>query len=154
MADQCVDTDEGECPPAKKIKIEIENAAKNDDSLHEAEINLSTFEMKRILQNNNTRKQIYIEGTFKGSESPAILSLEKTTFPTDELFLKQGFFNEDTTIQKVYSNHIYGNYRCFPIKEYNGKLIYTLLLRIFSKFTNKSMNLICFSNYEKIVEKS
>ncbi|KAL2734063.1 m7GpppX diphosphatase [Vespula squamosa] len=155
MADHCVDTDEAECPPAKKIKIEIENTAENDESLHEAEINLSTFEMKRILQNNNTRKQIYIEGTFKGSESPAILSLEKTTFPTDELFLKEGFFNEDTTIQKVFSNHIYANYRCFPIREYNGLnvlLIHPATPKHIEKFKKKELHIVneTYELYEKI----
>lgn len=145
MAEQCVDTDEGECSSAKKIKLDINDGVKDDDGTHEAEINLSTFEMKRILQNNSKRKQIYIEGTFKGSESTAILLLEKTTFPTDELFLKRGFFNEDTTIQKVFSNHIYGNYRCFPIKEYNGLnvlVIHPATPQHIEKFKKKEFHIV------------
>ncbi|KAK2579493.1 hypothetical protein KPH14_010805 [Odynerus spinipes] len=155
MAEQCVNSDEGECSPAKKIKLDIENTTENDDDMHEAEINLSTFEMKRILQNNSARKQIYIEGTFKGSESPAILSLEKTTFPMDELFLKKGFFNEDTTIQKVFSNHIYGNYKCFPIKEYNGLnvlVIHPATPKHIKKFQKKEFYIIdeTYELYEKV----
>lgn len=155
MAEQCVDTDVGECSPAKKIKLDIENTAENDDGLHEAEINLSTFEMKRILHNNSTRKQIYVEGTFKGSGNPAILSLEKTNFPTDEFFLKEGFFNEDTTIQKVYSNHIYANYRCFPGKEYNGLnvlVIQPATEKHIEKFKKKEFHIVneTYELYEKI----
>ncbi|XP_015185669.1 PREDICTED: m7GpppX diphosphatase [Polistes dominula] len=155
MADQCVDTDEGDCSPAKKLKLDVEDTTEKNDDMHEAEINLSTFEMKRILQNNITRKQIYIEGTFKGSESPAILSLEKTTFPTDEIFLKEGFFNEDTTMQKVFSNHIYGNYKCFPVKKYNGLkvlLIHPATSKHIEKFKKKDLHIVdeTYELYEKI----
>lgn len=101
--------------PAKRLKVEDECEERN-----EVVVSLSTFEMNRILNSNVMRKQIFIQGTFKGSEDPAVLILEKKMFPQEELFLKRGFFNESTILRKNYQNDVYGSYECFPTREYNG----------------------------------
>lgn len=114
--------DEVECSPAKKFKTETENASKDTDSIHETEICLSTFEVRQVLHNNCSRKQVFVEGTFKGREGSTVIILEKRNFSDDKSCLKEELFNEDTILRKNYSNDIYGNYECFPLKNYNGML--------------------------------
>ncbi|XP_066597820.1 m7GpppX diphosphatase isoform X2 [Prorops nasuta] len=156
MAEKVLDIEEKvECPPAKKAKLD-ESSSENNDSIHEKEVNLSTFEMKRILQNNTYRKQICIEGIFKGHECPAVVVLEKKNFPMEELFLKRGFFNESTILRKLYTNDVYGNYECFPTREYNGLntiVIHPATPKHIDKFIKKELHIIneTYELYEKVV---
>lgn len=122
MAEVPLSNDGDECSPAKKIKIEAENAVENVNDVHETEINLSTFEITRILQNNCLKKQVCVEGIFKGHEGSSVILFEKQNFSDDIPSLKKELFNTDTILQKRYSNDIYGNYDCFPNKEYSGML--------------------------------
>lgn len=125
-----------ECTPAKKAKTERENESENPGSIHGAEFCLSAFNVKKVLQHNCTRKQIYIEGAFKGHEGPAIVVLEKQNFFDDQETLKE-LFDDKTDLHKLYSNDIYGNYECFPLKKYNGivyvQRIYNFILFQFLK---------------------
>ncbi|KAG7209038.1 hypothetical protein KM043_015199 [Ampulex compressa] len=145
MAEQCLNNEDVGCRPPKERKLEAENVTDDDDGVHTKEINMSTFEMARVLHSNHMRKQIWIEGTFKGHDNPAIVCLEKTVFPADELLLKEGFLNEDTTLQKVFRNDIYGNYVCFPIKEHNGLnaiVIHPATPKHIEKFQKKELHII------------
>lgn len=145
MAEAVSNVDATDSSPAKKIKLSTEETAKDDDSIHETKLCLSTFEMTRILNNNCTRKQICIEGTFKGRESPAIVLLEKKNFTEEESFLKKGYFNEDTSLRKLFRNDIYGNYEIFPIKEYNGlnaTVIHPATPKHIEKFKRKELYII------------
>ena len=108
-----------ECTPAKKAKTEKENESENSGSIHDVEFCLSAFNVKKVLQHNYMRKQIYIEGAFKGHEGPAVVLLEKQNFPDDQETLKE-LFDDGTILHKLYNNDIYGNYECFPLKKYNG----------------------------------
>lgn len=120
MAEAGLNNIDTECSPAKKIKLDAENGTESDNSIHETEINLSTFELTQVLQNNCTRKQICLLGTFKGREDPAIVFLEKKNFPVEKACLEEGFFGSGTTLKKIFRNDIYGNYEYSPIAEHNG----------------------------------
>ncbi|KAH0533731.1 m7GpppX diphosphatase-like [Cotesia glomerata] len=98
----------------------VESTIKDQDDVHELLKNMSNFEVKRILRNNATQKQIAIEGTFKGCDGSALLVLEKKGFPEEQSLLEQGFFNDETTTKKIYRNDIYRGYDFFPTNEFNG----------------------------------
>lgn len=119
MADVSTNNSADQCSPAKKAKLEKDTATKNANTVHNAELCSSAFSVKRVLQNNCTRKQICVEGSFKGHEGSAVLILEKQTFSDDEQSLKE-LFDKGTVLQKLYSNDVYGNYEIFPVKKYNG----------------------------------
>lgn len=122
MAAVPLNSDEIECSPAKKNKIDANSPSENASDIHENEISLSSFEIKRVLQNNCLRKQVCVEGAFKEYKGSTVILLEKQNFATDEESLKRDIFNKDTTLRKLYSNNIYGNYECFPTKDCNGML--------------------------------
>ncbi|CAK9825645.1 m7GpppX diphosphatase [Anthophora retusa] len=143
-----------ECPPAKKIKIETENASKNAQSIHETEICASEFTVKRVLQNNCIRKQICIEGSFEGHEGSAVVVLEKQNFSDEDQFLNE-VFNKDTVLNKLYSNDVYGNYECFPVKKYNGinaTIIHPATAKHIKKFQKEELHIIdeTYELYQKI----
>lgn len=142
-------------PPAKKVKIEIEGTPPKSPSVHESDINLSTFELKRILQNNSFRKWVCVEGTFKGHEKSAIIILEKKMFPADQDSLKKGFFNEKTDFQSQWRNDIYGNYDCFPIREHNSlkaTIIHPATQKHIDKYKTKQIYIVheTAELYEKV----
>lgn len=127
MAEVQVELEEGnetEESLAKKTKLDAEDGSikKPEKSVHSGALNFSTFQMTRVLNVNSQRKMIFVEGTFKGYDSPAVVILEKKVFPEDEIFLKRGFFNEGTIIRKSFVNDVYGNYECFPTREHNGNV--------------------------------
>ena len=126
MADRKAENIVTECSPAKKLKETVEIVEK-DVSVHKGAISLSNFQMKRLLNVNSARKQVFVEGNFTGHDSPAIVILEKKSFPVEEIFLNRGFFNEGTIIRKIFRNGAFGNYECFPTREYNGKTVYTMI---------------------------
>ncbi|XP_058806145.1 m7GpppX diphosphatase-like [Phymastichus coffea] len=147
-------------PVSKKPKCDngddVENAAAvAETSVHDAVLNLSSFQMTRVLNVNSNRKQIFVEGRFKGHEAPAVVILEKKVFPEDEIFLKRGFFNEGTIIRKLYNNDIYGNYECFPTREHNGLntiIIHPASQKHLDKFSRKELYIVeeTYEIYEKI----
>ncbi|CAD1475012.1 unnamed protein product [Heterotrigona itama] len=143
-----------ECTPAKKAKIERENDSENPGSIHDAEFCLSAFNVKKVLQHNCTRKQIYIEGAFKGHEGPAVVVLEKQNFFDDQETLKE-LFDDKTDLHKLYKNDIYGNYECFPLKKYNGinaTIIHPATAKHIEKFRRKELYIIdeTYELYQKI----
>ncbi|XP_001605474.1 m7GpppX diphosphatase [Nasonia vitripennis] len=163
MAEQSVDgspTSEDQSPTAKKMKPDVATTEESDAkqleaSVHEAALNLSSFQMTRVLNVNSMRKQIFVEGTFKGYESPAVVILEKKIFPEDEIFLKRGFFNEGTIIRKLFSNDVYGNYECFPTREHNGlntTIIHPASQKHLDKFLRKELYIVneTYEIYEKV----
>lgn len=114
------DTEESSVKKSKVEQAEDVSVKKPEKSVHTGALNFSNFQMTRVLNVNSMRKQIFVEGNFKGFESPAIVILEKKVFPEDEIFLKRGFFNEGTIVRKSFVNDVYGNYECFPTREHNG----------------------------------
>ncbi|XP_076236246.1 decapping enzyme, scavenger [Calliopsis andreniformis] len=155
MAALPVNNDEVKCSPAKKLKTETESDSKNANSLHDNEISLSSFQVKRVLQNNCLRKQVCVEGVFEGYEGSTIILLEKRNFSDDTVSLKKEFFNEDTTLRKLYSNDIYGNYECFPVKTYNGlnaMVIHPATPKHIEKFKRKELYIVdeTYELYQKI----
>lgn len=122
MAEVPVNTDADLCSPAKKAKLETEDTSENVKNIYDADICLSNFEVTKILNNNNSIKQICVQGVFKGHEGPSIAIVEKSQFSDDPLSLQEQLFNKETTIQKLYSNDIYANYNCTSFKDCNGTL--------------------------------
>ncbi|GAB1866507.1 m7GpppX diphosphatase [Camponotus japonicus] len=128
MAEKCTNVNDGDCPPAKKIKLNDENTIENtderdtseNDATREVELNLSNFKVTKVLQNNCVRKSICIEGTFEDREGSAIVLLEQKSFPHDKLVLEKSYFDGKTLFRKHFTNDIYRNYDCFPTEEYNS----------------------------------
>ncbi|OAD55572.1 m7GpppX diphosphatase [Eufriesea mexicana] len=154
MAEVSSNNSADECSPAKKAKIQTENISKNTNSIHEGEFCPSIFNTKRVLQNNCMRKQICIEGTFKGYESSAVVVLEKQNFSDDDQSLKE-LFNKDTVVHKLFSNDVYGNYECFPLKKHNGinaMIIHPATAKHIEKFRRKELHIIdeTYELYQKI----
>jgi len=144
MAEKCSSVND-DCPPTKKAKVDNENTIGNSDQKNtvenadekqsnggvcETELNLSSFEVTRVLQNNCARKMICIEGKFEDREDPAVVLLEQKSFSYDKSTLKKGYFNENTIFRKYLANDIYKNYDCFPTEEYNSTSIFLLLFYI------------------------
>lgn len=162
MAEKCARVDDVNCPPTKKAKLDnenntIENSNKNtvenadekecNDGVYETELNLSNFQVTRVLQNNCARKMICIEGKFEGRENSAVILLEHKSFSNDKSTLKRGYFNENTVFQKYFSNDIYRNYDCFSKEENNSISIFLLNFHILvffftHLFTNNIFDLI------------
>lgn len=147
MAEKCTNVNDRDNPPAKKVKLNDEDAIENtdgrdtseNDAAREIELNLSNFKVTKVLQNNCVRKSICIEGTFEDREGSAIVLLEQKTFPHDKLILEKGFFDGKTLFRKHFTNDIYRNYDCFPTEEYNSTfflqqifhvLLYWLYIRL------------------------
>lgn len=86
-------------------------------------LNLSSFQITKVLNNNVIKKLIVVQGKFKDKTDPAIIILEKKTFPNEEDFLQSKLFHDDTELEKLHHNDIYGKYECYPTKEYTGKVI-------------------------------
>ncbi|XP_076758322.1 decapping enzyme, scavenger [Xylocopa sonorina] len=154
MAEVSSNNSVDECSPAKKAKLETENVLKDSNSIHDTEFCSSIFNTKRVLQNNCTRKQICIEGDFKGYEGSAVIVLEKKNFPDDEQSLKE-FFHKDTVLQKLYSNDVYGNYECFPVKKHSGvnaTIIHPATPKHIEKFQRKELHIVneTYELYQKI----
>lgn len=127
MAEKYIaNADDGDCQPAKRMKLDEENdtdersntTSEEDNDAHQTQ--LSGFQLTRILRNNCVRKLICMEGTFEDRAGKAIVLLEQKSFPNDKLSLKKGFFDEKTIYRKVCTNDVYGNYDCFPTAEYNS----------------------------------
>lgn len=138
IAEKCANVNNEDCPPLKKVKVDDENTAvveKNSDEndtndrndrndTNETELDLSSFKVTRVLQNNCARKLICMEGTFEDHEGSAVVLLEQRSFPYDKVVLEKDFFDGKTTFRKIFNNDVYRNYNCFPIEEHNSILIY------------------------------
>jgi len=128
MAEKCASVNDGDCPPAKKVKLDDgstdmveKNLGENDRS--ETELDLSSFKVTRVLQNNCARKLICMEGTFKDRDGSAVVLLEQKSFPYDKVVLEKDFFDGKTLFRKIFTNDVYRNYNCFPTEEHNSTSI-------------------------------
>ncbi|XP_053978170.1 m7GpppX diphosphatase [Hylaeus anthracinus] len=155
MAEVSLNNDGDEHPPAKKIKIQTESESENIDIKGKPEICLSTFEITRVLQNNCLRKQVCVEGVFKGNEASSLVLFERQIFSNDVISLKKELCNKDTLLKKRFTNDVYGNYDCFPSKEYNGlnvMVIHPATPEHIEKFKRKELYMVdeTYELYTKI----
>lgn len=122
MAEKCTNVNDGDCPPAKKVKLDDESTdvIKKNQGENDTELDLSSFKVTKVLQNNCARKLICMEGTFEDREGSAVVLLEQRSFPYDKVVLKKDFFDGKTIFRKIFTNDIYRNYNCFPTEEHNG----------------------------------
>lgn len=164
MAEKCandgVDVNDGDCLPAKKVKLNdvdaTESTVEKDTSQNDVtELNLSNFKVTRILQNNCVRKLICMEGTFEDREGSAIVLLEQKSFPQDKLTLEKGFFDGRTLFRKYFTNDIYRNYDCFPTEEHNSiqtSVIYPATQTHIDKYTRQELYMIdeTYELYQKV----
>ena len=73
---------------------------------------MSSFKLKRVLNENSERKEIFLEGRFPGDEStPAVLILGKPPFASDAL---PSLLNEGTTLEKTFRNDVYYKFDAMP----------------------------------------
>nr|XP_012233109.1 PREDICTED: m7GpppX diphosphatase [Linepithema humile] len=167
MADKCASVNDVDCPPTKKTKLDNENTIENSDEKNtvenadekqpngETELNLSNFEVTRVLQNNCARKMICVEGKFEDREDPAVVLLEQKSFSYDKSTLKKGYFNENTVFRKYLANDIYKNYDCFPTEEYNSlhaTVIYPATQSHIDKYKKQELYIIdeTYELYEQV----
>ena len=98
-------------PEAKKSKKESEE--KGADAAEELDLSdLSSFKLKRVLNENSERKEIFLEGRFRRDEStPAVLILGKPPFAPDAL---PSLLNEGTKLEKTFRNDVYYKFDAMP----------------------------------------
>lgn len=81
--------------------------------------NLSNFVLKKIINKSGHRESITVEGEFKNCEGSAILIFEKQTFTEEGV---KSLCDKGSTLEKVFTNDVYGLYECFPPAELNSKV--------------------------------
>lgn len=84
-------------------------------SVHSNSEDLRHFQLERVLNEDSRSKSIFLLGTFKGLEGPAVVILEKKGFPAEDKV--KDFFTTDCPIINTFVNDIYGDYNCFPTEE-------------------------------------
>ncbi|KAL0124849.1 hypothetical protein PUN28_006601 [Cardiocondyla obscurior] len=147
MAEKCASNNE-DYPPAKKAKVDDGNKNENNSSANntdEDQLDLSSFKLTNVLQNNCARKFICMTGTLENREGSALVLLEQRSFPYDKEFLKKNYFDGNATYQKVFTNDIYRNYNCFPIEDQKGlqaTLIYPATQAHIDKYKKQEMYMI------------
>jgi len=67
----------------------------------------SKFKFRRVLNDNSSKKLIFVEGEFSGSDGAAVVILEKQPFSVETV---PQLFTKDTSLDKIFQNDIYGNY--------------------------------------------
>ncbi|PSN57773.1 m7GpppX diphosphatase [Blattella germanica] len=99
------------------VEKKVTNHNGESENIHDVLRNFGAFKRKRILSDNSQRKIICVEGSFSDKQGTAIVLLEKKPF-SDEVL--QNTLTSDSTLNKEFSNDIYGFYECFPNVKYNG----------------------------------
>nr|CAG4636191.1 EOG090X06NK [Eubosmina coregoni] len=101
------------------------------------------FNFKRILKENPESRFVAVEGTFdSNSTDPAIVVLEKTHFTEIEV---QKILSENTHLQKLFHNDIYGNFLCHPPVELNAvkaTIIHPATLKHIEKYSARASYII------------
>ncbi|XP_019874062.2 m7GpppX diphosphatase [Aethina tumida] len=107
---------ENACSPAKKLKVD--DCVK--EYVHDDIKDLSEFKLDKIINNNTNRKSVCLKGTFASKTGDALVLLEKTAFAEESLLKDNSYFSKDCSLEKIFHNDIYGDYRYFPKVELNG----------------------------------
>lgn len=74
------------------------------------------FELKGILNNSIEQKRVAVEGTYQGQR--ALVILDKKPFSVE--ILEKNFFTQQSKLNIVFQNDIYGSYNCSPIEQAAG----------------------------------
>ena len=95
-------------PEVKKSK---KGSAEKTDELELPD--LSSFQLKRVLNENSERKEIFLEGRFpsRDDSTPAVLILGKPPFASDAL---PSLLNEGTKLEKTFRNDVYYKFDAMP----------------------------------------
>ena len=96
-------------PEAKKSKEGSEGKVANELELSD----LSSFHLKRVLNENSERKEIFLEGRFPSRDeaTPAVLILGKPPFASEAL---PSLLNEGTKLEKTFRNDVYYKFDAMP----------------------------------------
>ncbi|CAG9824392.1 unnamed protein product [Phaedon cochleariae] len=97
--------------PVEPKLSKLDSAA--PENIHDILIDLSHFKVTKVLQNNTNRKVVCLQGTFESKEGDAVVILEKTAFAEENLN-NTDCFTVENTLEKVFQNDIYGDYKYFP----------------------------------------
>lgn len=113
-------TQEADCPPPKKQKFE-EKPETCKNGIHESLVDLSSFQLEKVLHNNTNRKTVCLKGKFASKHGEALVLLEKTAFAEENLKQDSDYFTKSSALEKVFHNDIYGNYNYFPKVNLNSE---------------------------------
>ena len=96
-------------PEAKKCKEASEEKVADELELPD----LSSFHLKRVLNENSERKEIFLEGRFPSRDdaTPAVLILGKPPFASEAL---PSLLNEGTKLEKTFRNDVYYKFDAMP----------------------------------------
>lgn len=108
--------------------------------------------MEKILSENSQTKTLFVQGTFDGSESKAVVLLEKTAFRTNELPV---LMSKETKLKASLKNDIYGVYEGLPMPELNElktTVIYPATEKHIRKYTYQQLYLVTetWQDYQQI----
>jgi hypothetical protein len=101
-----------EVSPCKKLK-----ADEDAPNIHNDLKSLSDFKVDKVLSESSQRKTITLQGSFEGHEGIGIVLLERKSFVPEKI---NNFFCAEATVQKEFSNDIYGSYAAQAPKDFNG----------------------------------
>jgi len=127
--------------PSKIPRMTDGGTTVDDESIQSFE----NFEIKRILKENPENKLFAVEGVFKsetGTESTAVVVLEKTHFTSEEV---TQILTDKTKVQRIFQNDVYGNFLCYPPVDLNSvkaTIIHPATAKHVSKFSAKTPILI------------
>lgn len=121
-------------PEESSAKSSQDNGSK--ENFHDSKIDIADFQLKKVLNNNSLSKVVFLEGSFKQRPDPAVVIMEKKGFPDE---VEKMFANGNSELEKQHHNDIYGNYECYPVKEFNGNN----LINFFFIFLNFRIFCIC-----------
>lgn len=104
----------------------VDNKANSGGDLQE--FDWMQFKFEKILQNNASRKNVFILGSC--FEKPAIVILEKQAFTEDQFTSSEENKNflQNSCLEKIFKNDIYENCICHADARVNCKLVDCLMI--------------------------
>lgn len=101
----------------QSIALDLTSAQSSLSTIHlKEDLNLSEIKFVKILKDSPNQKSINIEGEYAGEK--VVLLLEKAPFSVE--VVEKILQTTGKSLQKDFTNDIYGNYTAFPAPEYNG----------------------------------
>lgn len=106
---------------AVNVATETETKKSAEESVLNQLSDLSTFKFEKVLSNNTNRKVVCLQGSFESADGVGIVVLEKSAFEEGDFTEDSEYFDEESSLKKLFHNDIYGNYEYFPKVELNCK---------------------------------
>ena len=107
--------DDSSSVPLKKRNTEI--TADGDKPKYTTLSSFDGFSIGKIINENPKTKTVTVLGKFAGSDTDAVVLLEKKAFDTSKL---SKCLSLETSVEETLKNDIYGTYDAFPSTSENG----------------------------------